>query len=80
MVVYILIGIIGLYCIVNLIFIVRIITTLKELGEFLTAIGVAMTDRQVSKEELKQRFDKGKCVVNIWKRTPKEYKFKKENT
>ena len=62
--------------VVSGILISRIVTTLKELGEFLAGISMAMTDRKVSKEELRERFSEGRFVVNIWKRTPEKYKLR----
>jgi len=71
---YILTGILAIGVIGGSIMFSRIVTTLQELGEFLSALGLALSDKKMTKEELTDLLAKGKDVVNIWKKTPEQFK------
>ncbi|MDD5353038.1 MAG: hypothetical protein PHS93_07765 [Candidatus Omnitrophica bacterium] len=53
---------------------VKIVKTLKEVGEFLIVLGDALSDRKVTPEEIKAIIADVRDVVNIWKATPEAYK------
>ncbi len=71
---YILTGILAIGAIGGSLMFSRIVTTLQELGEFLTALGLALSDRKITKEELTTLLAQGKEVANIWRKTPGEFK------
>ena len=46
---------------------VRVAKTFREAGEFLTALGCALDDRSISREELAGIIRAGKDVFAVWK-------------
>jgi|1_EtaG_2_1085319.scaffolds.fasta_scaffold35473_2 hypothetical protein len=48
--------------------------TIKEAGEFMTALGYALEDKKLTKSELRTILKEGKDVFNIWTKTPDKYK------
>ena len=52
----------------------KIVTTLKEAGEFLTVLGIAIEDKKISKDELHSIVKEAKDVFNPWRKTPDQYK------
>lgn len=52
----------------------RIVATLNETGQFLTVLGTALADNQVSKEEIQKILAEGKDVLDIWRTTPERYR------
>lgn len=51
----------------------RIVTTLKEAGEFLSILGAAIEDKKITEEEISSILKEGKDVLNPWKKTPEKY-------
>ena len=46
---------------------VRVARTFREAGEFLTALGCALDDRRITREELAGIIRAGKDVFTVWK-------------
>lgn len=55
---------------------VRIITTLKEAGEFMMVLANALQDRKITREELEAIIKEAQDVFNIFKKTPEKYQVK----
>ncbi len=53
---------------------VKIVNTLKESGEFLTVLGNALADRNVTPDEIRAIVKEARDVFNIWRKTPEDYK------
>lgn len=46
---------------------VRVARTFRETGEFLTALGCALDDRRITREELAGIVREGKDIFGVWK-------------
>ncbi|MHB9030986.1 MAG: hypothetical protein ACYC9O_19625 [Candidatus Latescibacterota bacterium] len=46
---------------------VRVARTFRETGEFLTALGCALDDRRITREELAGIVKEGKDIFGIWR-------------
>lgn len=53
---------------------VKIVSTLKEGGEFLTVLGNAIEDKKITKDELHAIVKEARDVFNPWRKTPDQYK------
>ncbi len=46
---------------------VRVVRTFREAGEFLSALGYALDDRRITREELAEIVRQGRDVFAVWK-------------
>lgn len=53
--------------------IMKVIKTLREVGELLIHFSDMVTDKKVTREEIDQFKADIRDVVNIWRKTPEEY-------
>jgi len=54
----------------------RVSKTLIEAGEFMTALGSALADSRISKDELTAIIKEAKDVFGLWRKTPEKYQVK----
>ena len=47
---------------------IKTVKALKEVGEFLTVLGIAAEDKKITKEELVSIIKEGKDIINVWKK------------
>ncbi len=53
---------------------VKIVKTLKEAGEFMVVLGKALEDKRLTSAEIGSIYKEGKDVLNVWRKTPEQYK------
>jgi len=46
---------------------VRVSRTFKEAGEFMTALGEALEDRRITREELARMIKEGREIFEVWR-------------
>ena len=66
---YVLTLLLGLTGITGGIIFKKVISTLKEAGEFLVAVGVAFEDNKLSNAEIGKILKEGVDVLSLWKKT-----------
>lgn len=55
---------------------VKVANTMAEAGEFLVALGNALSDKKITSDELKDIIFHARLVMNIWQKTPSQYTVK----